>query len=110
MFGSAKTNIYYCDKKLLVKAWRLTRQNYKKGIPEFIKENSNIEVWDVHYGVIGRISYGPHVPPNTSNTIQKIDCPDGSWIVQYQNGAIDCMSNEVFNMLFCEIKYDIKED
>lgn len=34
----------YRKRPVTIEAWQLTKENYNKGIPDFIKENSNVSI------------------------------------------------------------------
>ncbi len=102
-----KNQIYYCQKSTMIKAWQLTRKNFKRGIPKFISKNKNIELWCCESSIGGQICYGPLEAPNTSNEEAIIPINEGTWIVQTTSGAFDIISDGAFKMIYCKA---IKED
>lgn len=103
-------NIFYCHKSEVIYAWQFKRENFKEGIPKFVLKNRKIDLWNRDtFG--GQIKCGPHEAPNTSDKEQIISIPEGAWIVQYRNGTVDILSDELFKLLYCKVipnKEDLK--
>lgn len=84
---------YYVKKPVKVQAWQFTKDNIKKGIPDFIAKNNTIRLYTdgIYSGTI-----------NTDSGIHRVDI--GDYIIEGVHGELYPCKKDIFNETYEEVE------